>query len=119
VSDLLSLQCSIHQPGTIKSTLQGETQTQPISFVRFNIINENEISLVIKDNDVISDSKVGHGVVNLVRARQYGSDTQQVQIIHDSKPHGKDCSPAHLVTLPYVVGTHLFLPLPQGLSKCS
>jgi Ca2+-dependent lipid-binding protein len=46
---------------------------------RFNVINENDITLTVVEDDVIGrDDLIGTGHVQLAKARQYGQDRQQV-----------------------------------------
>ncbi|KXZ43576.1 hypothetical protein GPECTOR_86g369 [Gonium pectorale] len=54
---------------------------------RFNIINENDAELIIKDDDVAShDDYIGTCRVNFAKAREYGRDTVQLPV---SSKHGK------------------------------
>eukprot|EP00195_Chlamydomonas_chlamydogama_P003503 CAMPEP_0202920082 /NCGR_PEP_ID=MMETSP1392-20130828/76672_1 /ASSEMBLY_ACC=CAM_ASM_000868 /TAXON_ID=225041 /ORGANISM="Chlamydomonas chlamydogama, Strain SAG 11-48b" /LENGTH=203 /DNA_ID=CAMNT_0049613563 /DNA_START=565 /DNA_END=1176 /DNA_ORIENTATION=+ len=57
---------------------------------RFNIINENDISLVCMDEDDTSrDDTIGSGTFTLARARERGTDRIQVPMMSKSgKQHG-------------------------------
>lgn len=57
------------------------------------IITENTFSLVLKDEDLISDEFIGHGTGDLSRVRQTGADRQQVPMLSkkSGKQHGFVC----------------------------
>ncbi|GFR48310.1 hypothetical protein Agub_g10191 [Astrephomene gubernaculifera] len=53
---------------------------------RFNVINENDVELTIKDSDVGRDDNIGTARISLARARQFGRDTMQAPVY---SKHGK------------------------------
>ncbi|KAG2449211.1 hypothetical protein HYH02_005958 [Chlamydomonas schloesseri] len=56
---------------------------------RFNVINENDVELIIKDSDVSADDYIGTARVSLAKAREHGRDTQQCAVHSKSgKQHG-------------------------------
>ncbi|GIL42511.1 hypothetical protein Vafri_466 [Volvox africanus] len=57
---------------------------------QFNICNENDLVIEVKDCEVGRDPNLGTAVVNLSRVRQIGQDRQQVPVIspHHQVQHG-------------------------------
>ncbi|GAX80957.1 hypothetical protein CEUSTIGMA_g8392.t1 [Chlamydomonas eustigma] len=56
---------------------------------KFNIINENEVKLEVRDEDVAGSDTIGHATVSLAKARTSGSDCLQAPVMSKSgKQHG-------------------------------
>ena len=57
---------------------------------RFNCINENDFSILVKDDDIGSDDFIGKGEGTLAKVRTYGTDRQEVTMISKKthKQHG-------------------------------
>ena len=57
---------------------------------RFNCINENDFSILVKDDDIGSDDFIGKGEGTLAKVRTYGTDRQDVTMISKKthKQHG-------------------------------
>ncbi|GLI70674.1 hypothetical protein VaNZ11_015613 [Volvox africanus] len=57
---------------------------------QFNVCNENDLVIEVKDCEVGRDPNLGTAVVNLSRVRQMGQDRQQVPVIspHHQTQHG-------------------------------
>ncbi|EFJ42719.1 hypothetical protein VOLCADRAFT_97168 [Volvox carteri f. nagariensis] len=56
---------------------------------RFNVLNENDAELVIKDEDVGHDDNLGSARVSFARAREYGRDQVQAPVYtKHGKQHG-------------------------------
>lgn len=56
---------------------------------RFNIINENSVSIQLMDEDVTLPDLIGNARIDLAKARTYGSDAIQAPVISKSgKQHG-------------------------------
>lgn len=47
---------------------------------RFNVINENDIAVTVKDEDVFKDDLIGSCRIPLARAREQGSERMQVPV---------------------------------------
>jgi len=56
---------------------------------KFNIINDNSVTIEVRDEDVGKDDTIGHCQVSLAKVRSYGRDTQQASVMSKSgKQHG-------------------------------
>ena len=54
---------------------------------RFNCINENDFSILVKDDDIGSDDFIGKGEGTLAKVRTYGVDRQEVTMISQKTRH--------------------------------
>ena len=56
---------------------------------KVNIINDNSVTIEVRDEDVGKDDLIGHCQISLAKARSYGSDKVQAPVMSKSgKQHG-------------------------------
>lgn len=77
---------------------------------KFNVINENDLTITCKDEDVSADDVIGTGRAQLARARTAGTDRQSVPMMsRNGKQHG------HVqITLTFVRNSALAGGAPHG-----
>jgi hypothetical protein len=78
---------------------------------RFNVINENSVSIQLLDEDVTFPDLIGNARIDLARTRTFGSDTVQAPVMtKNGKQHG-----FVQVALSFAKNSALMQPQPQAL----